>query len=148
MIVGLMAVAALNALGAATRSAMSTGNRAIAAGLADELITEALARAYSDPDEPPLFGPEDGEENGPRSVFDDIDDYHGWDENPVEDANGVAQPDREKFRRYAAVQLVAPEDPTQNSPGNTDMGVKRIRVRVEYGGQVLAEQFAICTDAE
>ena len=45
MIVGLMAVAALNALGAATKSANSIGNRAVAAGLADELMSEIIDAA-------------------------------------------------------------------------------------------------------
>jgi prepilin-type N-terminal cleavage/methylation domain-containing protein len=146
MIVGLMAVAALNSLGAATRSALSTGNRAIAAGLADELITEAVQLAYRDPDEPPVFGPEGGEADGPRALFDDIDDYNGWDEDPVESAAGVAVADRDKFRRRATVAYVTPNNPTLATAGNTDLGVKRIRVTVEYDGHVLAEQLAVMTD--
>src|SRR5687767_9398119 len=50
MIVGMMAVATLNALGAATKSSDSIGNRAIAAGLADELMSEIVQQPYSDPD--------------------------------------------------------------------------------------------------
>jgi type II secretory pathway pseudopilin PulG len=148
MIVGLMAVAALNSLGAATRSALSAGNRAVAVGLADELISEAMDLAYRDPDEVPIFGREDGETSGPRNLFDDIDDYHAWDENPVVSATGVALPDRGKFRRYASVAFVAPDNPTTITAGNTDLGVKRIRVIVEYDGQPLAEQFALITDVD
>jgi type II secretory pathway pseudopilin PulG len=50
LIVGVMTVAALNTLGAATRSGMVAGNRAIALGLADELMTEILATGYGDLD--------------------------------------------------------------------------------------------------
>src|SRR5215216_1322455 len=61
MIVSLMAVAALNALGAATKSANSIGNRAVAAGLADELMSEIMVQSYGDPDGSPIFGHESGE---------------------------------------------------------------------------------------
>ena len=47
MIVAVMTVVALEALGAATRSGMSTGNRAIALGLADDLMAEILSTPYS-----------------------------------------------------------------------------------------------------
>src|SRR5215212_1263637 len=53
MIVSLMAVAALNALGAATKSANSIGNRAVAAGIADELMSEIAMQSYSDPNGSP-----------------------------------------------------------------------------------------------
>ena len=49
MIVSMMAVATLNGLGAATKSAESIGNRAIAVGLADELMSEIVQQPYSDP---------------------------------------------------------------------------------------------------
>src|SRR6185295_8317304 len=55
MIVSLMAVAALNALGAATKSANSIGNRAVAAGMADELLSEIMMQSYSDPNGSAIF---------------------------------------------------------------------------------------------
>src|SRR3954452_16140107 len=82
MIVGLMAVAALNALGAATKSSNSIGNRAVAAGLADELMSEIMMQPYSDPDGAAIFGNESGESTSPRSAFDDVDDYNGWNASP------------------------------------------------------------------
>src|ERR1700753_4295784 len=84
MIVSLMAVATLNGLGAATKSAESIGNRAIAVGLADELMSEIIQQPYSDPDGSNFFGHEAGEATSPRSAFDDVDDYNGW--------NGSAPP--------------------------------------------------------
>src|SRR5262245_60602247 len=76
MIVSMLAVATLNSLGAATRSADAIGNRAIAAGLADELISEIVQKPYSDPDGSAVFGTESGESSTPRSAFDDVDDYN------------------------------------------------------------------------
>jgi hypothetical protein len=82
MIVGLMTVAALNSLGAATRTSDSIGNRAVAQGLADDLVSEILQLPYGDPDQTPDFGLENGETTGSRYAFDDADDYNGWSEQP------------------------------------------------------------------
>ncbi len=144
MIVGLMAVAALNALGAATRSAESTGNRAVALGLADELMAEILARHYRDPDETPVFGPEGGESGGPRGAFDDVDDYHGWSEQPPQENDGTAVAKRDDWQRQVIVQYVTSADPSQTT--NTDQGAKQIRVSVAYRGNVLAEQIGLHAD--
>ena len=60
MIVGLMAVAALNSLGAATRSSESIGNRAVAMGLADELMSEISAGRVQRPQRLGQLGPRFG----------------------------------------------------------------------------------------
>jgi len=146
MIVGLMAVAALNSLGAATRSSESIGNRAVALGLADELMSEILPAAYSDATQTPVFGRESGEPSGPRAAFDDVDDYHGWDQSPPQYRDGTTMPDRADWRHRVEVSFVVPNNPTQTSA--SDQGAKRIQVVVEYRGQILAEQVAVRTDTE
>jgi type II secretory pathway pseudopilin PulG len=148
LIVGLMSVAALNSLGAATRSAESIGNRAVALGLADDMMAEILPLAYRDPNGAPAFGPEADESPGPRALFDDVDDFHGWNQSPPQDRNGVTIPNRTDWRRRVFVGYVNRDNPAQSTAGNTDQGVKRIRVVVEYRGQVLAEQFAVRTDVD
>jgi hypothetical protein len=87
LIVGLMAVAALNSLGAATRSSNSIGNRAVALGLADDLMTEILQLPYSDPNQTPVHGPESGEAAVFKYLFDDVDDYNNWSEQPPRTKN-------------------------------------------------------------
>ena len=146
LIVGVMTVAALNALGAATRSSTTAGDRAIALGLADDLMAEILGAAYSDPNQTPEFGPEDGENTGTRAAFDDVDDFHGWDRKPPESSTGTALADRNDWRRRVVVTHVVPDDPTQTTTGNADQGAKRIRVIVEYRDTVLVEQVAVRTD--
>jgi type II secretory pathway pseudopilin PulG len=146
MIVGLMAVAALNSLGAATRSSESIGNRAVAICLADELMAEILQQPYSDPDQPPLFGLESGETAGPRSALDDVDDYHGWNASPPQYLDGTVIPDRGEWRQRVQVELVSPLNPSLTSA--TDQGAKRIRVTIEYRDQVLAEQVAVRTQVD
>jgi type II secretory pathway pseudopilin PulG len=146
MIVGMLAVASLNSLGAATRSADSIGNRAIAAGLADELLSEILQQPYSDPDGAAVFGTESGESSSPRSAFDDVDDYDAWTAAPPQYRDGSTIPDRTNWRQRVAVTWLVPSNPTQTS--GTDQGAKRIRVTIEFNDQVLADQSAIRTNTD
>src|SRR5215208_787655 len=146
MIVGLMAVAALNALGAATKSANSIGNRAVAAGLADELMSEIAMQSYSDPNGSPVFGHESGESTNVRSAFDDVDDYDGWNASPPQYRDGTTIPDRTNWRQRVTVTYVSPTNLTTTSA--TEQGAKRIRVQIEYQNQVLADQYAVRTNID
>ena len=147
MIVGLMSVAALNGLGAVTRSSEAIGNRAIALGLADDLMAEILPLPYSDPSDTPVFGIESGEAAaGPRSTFDDIDDFNGWNQSPPTTRDGVVIPNRTNWRHRVTVTRVVPTNPAQTTSGTTDQGAKLIRVTIEFRGHVLAEQVAVRTD--
>src|SRR5215468_10396056 len=128
MIVSMMAVAALNSLGAATKSSNSIGNRAVAAGLADELMSEIMMQSYSDPDGSPVFGHESGEATNVRSAFDDVDDYDGWVASPPQYRDGTVIPDRTNWRQRVTVNYVSPTNLSQT--GSTDLGVKRIRVQI------------------
>jgi MSHA pilin protein MshD len=148
LIVGLMSVVALNGLGAATKSGESIGNRAIALGLADDLMAEILPLPYSDPNDTPTFGPEGSESAGPRSAFDDVDDFNGWNQSPPVDRDGVTIPHRADFRHRVQVTRVLAASLTEQTSGATDEGVIRIRVTVEYRGLTLTEQFAIRTDTD
>jgi hypothetical protein len=146
LIVGMMSVAALNALGAATRSADSLGNRAVALGLAEELMSEIVQAAYAEPSGATGFGADTGETSGPRSAFDDVDDYDGWSKSPPQYRDGTSMPDRTDWRHRVAVTRVTPNDLTQTS--GTDEGAKRIRVTIEYRNNILIELVAVRTDTD
>src|SRR4051812_17229900 len=146
MIVGMMAVATLNALGAATKSSNSIGNRAIALGLADELMSEIVQQPYSDPDGSNTFGRESGEASSPRSAFDDVDDYNTWNVSPPQYRDGTVIPNRTGWTQRVQVTRVSPTDPTQIV--GSDQGVKRIRVLIDYQGQTLADQTALRTNSD
>jgi type II secretory pathway pseudopilin PulG len=146
MIVGMLSVAALNSLGAATRSSESIGNRAVALGLADELMSEILQEPYEDPTQTPILGRESGEPASPRSAFDDVDDYNGWSQSPPQYHDGTVIPNRTDWRHRVEVRRVTPTDPTLNSA--TEQGAKRITVTIEYNGEVLAEQIAVRTNSD
>jgi type II secretory pathway pseudopilin PulG len=148
LIVGLMAVVALNALGAVTRSSTSFGNRAIALGLAEDLMAEIMQVAYKEPDDTPVFGREGPEAAGPRAQFDDVDDFHNWNRQPPQDRNGTTLADRADWRRRVTVEQVAANNPTQVAANSTDTGVKRVHVFIEYRGEVLIELIALRSDTE
>jgi MSHA pilin protein MshD len=148
LIVGVMAVVALNALGAVTRSSVSFGNRAIALGLAEDLMAEILQADYSEPDDTPAFGREGSETASPRSQFDDVDDFHNWNRLPPQDRNGATLADRADWRRRVTVEQVSANNPTQVVANSTDTGVKRIHVFVEYQDEVLIELVALRADTD
>lgn len=145
LIVGFMTVAALNGLGSATRSGDLAGNRGIAHGLADDLMSEILNTAYSDPNGNAVFGLEPGE-TAPRTNFDDVDDYHNWNSQPPKTASGTTIPNRTKFRQRVTVEKVSPADPTQVVSG-ADQGAKRICVTIECNNVELARRYAVVTDS-
>jgi MSHA pilin protein MshD len=145
MIVGIMAVAVLNSLGAATKSSQSISDRAVALALADELMAEIQLQAYKDPDGSAVFGPEGAESSGPRSAFDDVDDYHGWNKSPPQSREGTPIIDDTNWRQKVDVTYVQPANPTLPTAGNTDLGAKRVKVTIEYKGHELARLFAVRT---
>lgn len=146
MIVGLMTVAALNSLGAATRSSESIGNRAIAMTLADELMAEILQQPYEEPTQSVSFGRESGEAATPRSEFDDVDDYNGWSQSPPQYRDGTPIPERALWRHQVEVTRVSPTNLSQTLA--TDQGAKLVRVTVEFDGRVLAESVAVRTNSD
>lgn len=146
MIVGLMTVVALDGLGAATRSSESIGNRAVAIGLADELMAEILQQNYSEPTQTAVFGRESGELATNRSTFDDVDDYHNYNQSPPRYRDGTVMPNRANWRHQVQISRVSPNNPLQMV--GTDQGVKLITIIVSFNGQILAQQSAIRTDTD
>lgn len=145
LIVGLMTVAALSGLGSATRSGQLAGNRGIAHGLADDLMSEILNTAYSDPSGTAVFGLEAGE-TAPRTNFDDVDDFNGWNQKPPKAANGTTIANRADFRQRVRVEKVSPSNPSQVI-GGADQGAKRICVTIECDDVELARRYAVVTDS-
>ena len=146
MIVSILMVATLKALGAATSSSKSAGNRAVAIGLADDLMTEILKAKYVDPGSSPVFGLETGEGSTTRAAFNDVDDYNGWTEQPPQAKDGTVMANRSDWQRRVTVDWVTVIDPSKTS--STETGVKRIRVDVDYKGVNVVEQTAIRTDSD
>ena len=109
-------------------------------------MAEIMQAPYEDPDQTVVFGREPGEAASPRSEFDDVDDYDGWNQSPPQYYDGTTMPDRANWRHQVRIRRLVPADPTQIT--GSDLGTKRIRVTIEYRDQVLAEQFAIRTNTD
>jgi hypothetical protein len=148
VIVGAMAVASLNALGAATRSSVDAGKRGVATTLAAELMSEILDAEYVEPDSGEVFGPEANEAaEDNRSLFDDVDDYHNWQASPPQDREGAVIPNRTGWRRQVIVEHVELEDLENVLSTTNDQGVKRITVEVYYNGALRHRLRAFTTSA-
>lgn len=143
LIIGLLLLAALKSSGQMLRSRAATSDPLRGELLARELLTEILNAAYKEPSAP-VFGPESGEATGNRSLFDDVDDWHGWTASPPRQKNGAVIPSFTGWQRSVTVQLVNVANPATLS--NTDQGVKRITVTVRKNGTVVAQEVSLRSD--
>ena len=78
------------------------------ARLGRDLMEEIRSKAYEDPNQTPLFGPEAGEMT--RSAFDDVDDYHGWKEDAGSQTTATGEQydsEDQRFSRSATVTSVS-----------------------------------------
>ena len=141
LLVGVLLIAALNSVGARLRHQALLADQQRAHRLAEQLLAEVLEHRYADPDETPIFGPEASESGGTRSVFDDVDDFDGWDQTGPVDRDGVALANATLWRRTVNVAYVPANDMTGTS--GSDQGLKRITVNVYYDGQLLASRVGI-----
>ncbi|MDY6913941.1 MAG: prepilin-type N-terminal cleavage/methylation domain-containing protein [Planctomycetota bacterium] len=65
---------------AAATNQQVDARRSLAVGLAQEIMEEILTKPFHDPQGSSSLGPEIGETS--RTLFDNIDDYHGYTEDP------------------------------------------------------------------
>jgi hypothetical protein len=159
VIVGLMLVAALNTVGAARLGRYKMNLRRQGHLLAASLMSEILQQEYLEPDYtegqsltfdaggilqlPPgvSLGPDDGETDGTRKAFDDVDDYHGWSASPPADKQGTVIPGLNGWARSVKVALANPAD--LSLPALKDRGAKQIVVTVTNDGATVAELVAV-----
>jgi hypothetical protein len=96
-------VASLQAFGIYAMGSRDWGERARALELANQLMAEINALPFEDPMGSVGIGLESGEIAGDRTTFNDIDDYHGWDESPPTNRNGIALQAYAGYRRTVSV---------------------------------------------
>jgi hypothetical protein len=143
VIVSVMMVTALNAVGASRVGQRWNADRLRALALASDLMAEITSKAYSDPNETPIFGPEPSEVLIGRPAFDDVDDYSGYSESPPMTSAGVAMTGLSSWSRSVTVSWVNPSDLT--TPVLVESGCKLITVKVSRAGQTLAQLTAVRT---
>lgn len=129
VIVAMLIIPTLSMLGAISMSYHLQSQRAIASAIAQNLLTEIVQTDYEDAISP-VFGPEPGELN--RSLFDDIDDYHGWQELPPLDTQMQPILNAAGLEVDVSIAFLSPGNPS--SLVDRDMGIKRILVTVDGNG--------------
>ncbi len=145
MIVGVMLVAALNAVGAATSGRFRSGEQSQAQLLADALMAEILELHYSEPDDLSVFGPEPNEANtATRADFDDVDDYHDWTAKPPVDKDGASLPLADSWTRTVAVNFVSVANLI--TAVGTEEGLKQVTVTVT-NSRAVATAVMVVSDA-
>jgi MSHA pilin protein MshD len=128
-IVGVMLSAALESVGMAIRTRRLSADMLTGPGLAQELLAEALAMPYEDPEDPAGgIGTDAGESAATRAQFDDVDDYHNWNSNGPQTSDGAAINGYPGWRRQVQVAFANLSNPGTNSAA--DLGLKRVTVTV------------------
>ncbi|MEQ8837987.1 MAG: hypothetical protein RID07_14365, partial [Lacipirellulaceae bacterium] len=78
MLVGMVVVGSLSALRNAVRTQLEMNSLIDGPMLAEQLLAEAVALAYEDPDGGSGRGVNAGENPTDRTTFDDVDDFDNW----------------------------------------------------------------------
>jgi hypothetical protein len=131
-IVGVMTVAALESVGMVYRTQRLSADRIAAPGLAQELLAEALAMPYADPQTPAAgIGLDGGESSGTRATFDDVDDYDDW-SSGIQQKDGTAVSGYVGWQQQVQVVYANLTDPAVDA--GSDLGLKRITVTVTTPG--------------
>jgi len=126
---------------ASARNERADGRRTVAAVLASELLEEIISKPFDDPDGPSALGPEAGEFN--RADFDNIDDYHGYDEpaGQIYDGQGQLAGDALAYdlSRHVTMDYVYVDGQDGSEPAN----FIRIEVQIQRNGQPLVTRKAL-----
>lgn len=144
VLVAVIVVAALGTVGASVSAQSRLTDHGQGQMLALDLMAEIMEQAFSEPDEASVFGPEATEQTGSRAAFDDVDDYHNWQDDPPTYKNGTPIPGFDEWQRSVNVQWVSPNNLTQISLTNT--GVVRITITVTHHGKTAAVLTAVRAD--
>ncbi|MBV10648.1 hypothetical protein [Rubinisphaera sp.] len=143
LLVAFLMITSLKCIGAVVRGRGMTAKYVQAEQLAQEMMTEIMRQPYRD-GFLPLFGLEALELvyiNGPRSNYDDVDDYNGWSASPPKDRSNSAISNTTGWQRQVSVAWVNKSNPSQISGYET--GLKRITVTVKHNGITMAQLVAL-----
>ena len=145
LLVSTVLIGATNLLGNVVRGRTSIASSARAQQYAQQLMAEVMNMAYK---EGSILGLELSILNvlfpESRSEFDDVDDFHGWVETPLQDRAGVTIPNTTGWRRSVAVAWVSTADP--KTVVGSDQGVKRVTITIERNGTVMAQLIGLRSD--
>lgn len=129
LLVGILLVGSMNTTGSLIRRHGVRAQSDVKLALAHDLLSEVQQAAFEDPEGGMGFGVDWGESSGERSDFDDVDDYHKWNESAIEDRSGQALSGYAGYSRSVTVEPVRIDDPSVVSSSSMDL--KRITVSVK-----------------
>lgn len=144
VLVGVLVVASLRALGAATVARYKTSETLRAQLLADDLLAEIMTRLYADPGGSVTLGRDAGELAASRASVNDADDYDGLTETPPRDTANNMMTGYDNWSRSVSVVWCPLANLTATSL--TETGIKRITVSVTHNGVPVATATAIKAD--
>lgn len=138
VVVAVMMGAALGSVARTGQFRRISNELQMAHGLGEQLMAEILCKSYWDPSSssPTAIGPSAAEAaTGNRSKFNDVDDFHGWIECPLQSPDGSTLGADAGWYRWVQVSFVHWSN--LEATVGSDQGLKRIRVevgRVRPGG--------------
>ena len=145
VIVGVLFVAALSTLAASKRHERKVLDIRRGQLLAQGLMSEILRQPYWDPATGGGMGPRATEAaTDDRSLFDDVDDFNGWQSSVPKRRNGNAIPSATGWERFVKIAWLDPDD--LDLVTGVETGIKRIIVTVKHYGITIAELWAIRTN--
>jgi hypothetical protein len=138
LLVGVLGVASLQSVAGALRNHADLMQETKSLHWAEDLMGEIQQQSYREPASSPRFGVESGESSGgPRTAWDDVDDYDDWTESPLRNKDGTVIPNTTGWRRWVEVKHVDPNNLATVLTDGNDQGVKRITVHVSRDGTTL-----------
>jgi type II secretory pathway pseudopilin PulG len=145
-IVAGMCVTALTTVAFSVHFQGKAADRALGGFLAQAMIDEIVSQAYQDPNYTTVtLGPDPGESPSLRANWNDVDDYNGWSESPLQNKDGSVIPNTAGWQRSVVVAWVQTSNPSQTS--TTETGCKLITVTVTHNGFPVATRTALRTNA-
>lgn len=129
LLVGILLIGSMNTTGTLIQRHGVRAQNDVKLALAHDLLSEVQQAAFEDPEGGTGFGVDWGESSGERSDFDDVDDYHNWNENIIQDRSGQTLSGYAGYSRSIVVEPVRLDDSSVVSSSSTDL--KRITVSVK-----------------
>jgi len=138
LLVAFVIVSTLSIVGPIARSSTVQADKLVAANLANEMAEEIGSKLFIDPaaESQDALGIDKDDSVFIRSMYDDIDDFHGWSSSPPKNSFGGPYTSMKEWTRSVTVMHVMLADPSAESKTNT--GLKKVTVEVSKNGTVLS----------
>lgn len=140
VIVSLMSMGVIRMVGIAAVTRAQASDRVRGLNLAMDMLQEIKSQHWADPsNSTDALGPDPGEFDGKtRLNYNDVDDYHGWEQQPPLDRSGNPLPGYEGWSRSVTVQYAVLSGGHIVPSGSRESG-KLITVTVRRHGRLVAE---------